>query len=234
MPPKDRASILAEYGIDEADFDGEEGPPKLDVDLWEVLGVKPGTGADELKKVLLAEATKDGEHSKEQEKSITMSCAICCLSLVRFLTDHIEQLPLAVTARILDTYDMLMVLCPLLEIKPWQTDGADGEHRRFLQGHWSKVGDAEARKLSKAEAQCWLAVYNLVLTPSVRRRYARRRSLSPALSRALSRSLARSLSRALSLTTRPCSPTPLTDAPRHACHPHPARTMAQVPVQLVP
>ena len=25
--------------------------------------------------------------------------------------------------------------------------------------------------MAKAEAQCWLAVYNLVITPSVRRRY---------------------------------------------------------------
>ena len=63
---------------------------------------------EKLKKVLLAEAQE--EHGKEQEHSITMSCAMCCLSIVRFLTDHIEDLPLAVTARILDTYDLLMVL----------------------------------------------------------------------------------------------------------------------------
>lgn len=48
---KSRQEILAEYGIDEAEFDDEDGPPKLDVDLWEVLGAKPGTGADELKKI---------------------------------------------------------------------------------------------------------------------------------------------------------------------------------------
>ena len=124
---------------------------------------------DDLKKQLLQEAQE--EHSKEQEYSITMSCAMCALSIVRFLTDHIDDLPLAVTARILDTYDLLMVLCPLLEIKPWQADSADGEHRRFLQGHWARVPEAEVRKMAKAEAQCWLAVYNLVLTPAVRRRY---------------------------------------------------------------
>ena len=103
----------------------------------------------------------------QQVESINMSCAICCLSITRFLTDHIDALPLAVTARILDTYDLLMVLCPLLEVKPWQADGADGTQRRFLQGHWACVPEAEVRKMAKAEAQCWLAVYNLVLTPAV-------------------------------------------------------------------
>ena len=126
------------------------------------------TDPDALKAQLLKEAE---EHSGEQEQSIKMSCALCALSISRFLTDHLESLPLAVTARILDTYDFLMVLCPLLEVKPWEHEGADGEQRRFLQGHWSRVGDADRRRMHKAEAQCWLAVYNLVLTPEVRRRY---------------------------------------------------------------
>ena len=125
---------------------------------------------DDLKKQLLKEAEPE-HHSAEQEYSINMSCAMCCLSMVRFMTDHIDALPLAVTARILDTYDLLMVLCPLLEVKPWLHEAADGEQRRFLQGHWARVPEAEARQMAKAEAQCWLAVYNLVLTPSVRRRY---------------------------------------------------------------
>ena len=123
---------------------------------------------EELKQAMLKEAE---DTQSEQEKSIAMSCALCCVSIVRFFTDHIEELPLAVTARILDTYDLLMVLCPMLEQKPWQAEGEDGEMRRFVQGHWARVPEAEARKMAKAEAQCWLAVYNLVITPSVRKRY---------------------------------------------------------------
>ena len=140
--------------------------------LTHLMGVTPPdfpADKEEYKKRIFAESETD--NTSEQQSSINMQCALCCLSIVRFLTDHIDSLPLAVTSRILDTYDMLMLLCPLLEIKPWQTDGADGEHRRFLQGHWARVPENEVRKLSKHEAQCWLAVYNLVLTPSVRKRY---------------------------------------------------------------
>jgi len=124
---------------------------------------------EELKKVLMKEAQE--EHSKEQEYSINMSCAIACVSIMRFLTDHLEQLPLAVTARLLDTYDILMLLCPMLEQKPWESKGEDGEMRRFYQNHWQRVAECDERKMHKCEAQCWLAVYNLVQSPEVRRRY---------------------------------------------------------------
>lgn len=72
------------------------------------------------------------------------------------------------TARLLDTYDILMLLAPMLEAKPWEGVGEDGELRRFANGTWGRVGEAEKNKMSKCEAQCWLAVYNLVCDPAVR------------------------------------------------------------------
>jgi hypothetical protein len=131
---------------------------------------KRPASAAELKEQILKEGSDEG-HSDEQEYCITMSAALCALSITRFLSDHLAALPLAVTARILDTYDILMVLCPLLENKPWLSENEEGEQRRFLQSQWSRVGEAEKRKMHKAEAQCWLAVYNLVLDPEMRRRY---------------------------------------------------------------
>ena len=51
-----------------------------------------------------------------------------CREIVRFLTDHMAELPLAVTARLLETYDVLMVLAPLLEAKPWQSESGGKLH----------------------------------------------------------------------------------------------------------
>jgi len=124
---------------------------------------------DALKKQLLKESEED--YLLAQERTVAMSCATCTLSIVRFLTDHLASLPLAVTARILDTYDILMLLGPLLELKPWQAQSADGEMRRFANGTWARVSDSEKSKTSKCEIQGWLAVYNLVCDPAVRRRY---------------------------------------------------------------
>ena len=74
------------------------------------------------------------------------------------------------TARLLETYDVLMVLAPLIEARPWQSESG-GKLRRFVQGQWTLVGEAEARKMHRAEAQAWLAVYNLLVDGEVRRKY---------------------------------------------------------------
>jgi hypothetical protein len=76
-----------------------------------------------------------------------------------------------VTARLLETYDVLMVLAPLIEARPWQSENG-GKLRRFVQGQWNLVGEAEARKMHRCEAQAWLAVYNLLVDASVRSKYA--------------------------------------------------------------
>ena len=75
------------------------------------------------------------------------------------------------TARLLETYDVLMVLAPLIEARPWQSESG-GKLRRFVQGQWNLVGEAEARKMHRCEAQAWLAVYNLLVDGSVRSKYA--------------------------------------------------------------
>ena len=73
--------------------------------------------------------------------------------LTHLLRGLLQSLPLAVTARLLDTYDVLMLLCPLLELKPWVVDCPDGSQRRFNQGEWVRVSADDARKMHKCEAQ---------------------------------------------------------------------------------
>jgi len=142
--------------------------------LMFLLNVEPpapiAKDTEAFKKQLLSETAED--HSKEQQNQINLNCAMAAVSIMRFLTDHLEVLPLAVTARVLDTYDMLMVLCPLLEAKPWEVEDPNtGDVRRFQNGHWQKVPAGDVRKMHKCEVQCWLAVYNLMQDKEVRKRY---------------------------------------------------------------
>ena len=58
MPKKgaiseERRKVMKQYGMSDAELDAmdEEGPTKVDVDLWEVLGVEKGTPPEQLKKV---------------------------------------------------------------------------------------------------------------------------------------------------------------------------------------
>ena len=67
------------------------------------------------------------------------------------------------TARLLETYDVLMVLAPLIEARPWQSESG-GKLRRFVQGQWNIVGEAEARKMHRCEAQASHPTLTLPLT----------------------------------------------------------------------
>uniref|UniRef100_A0A7S4B2W4 Uncharacterized protein n=2 Tax=Chrysotila carterae TaxID=13221 RepID=A0A7S4B2W4_CHRCT len=82
-----------------------------------------------------------------------MSAALFALSIGRFLTEQLPRLPLTVSAKLLEEYDFLMLLVALLEKKPWEHRGADGTLRRFVQGQWLRVGEADARRMDKSEAQ---------------------------------------------------------------------------------
>ena len=77
--------------------------------------------------------------------------------MMRFLAEQIVNLPLSVGSRLLETYDVLMLLCPLLEAKPWEHRSADGTLRRFVQGQWVVCSEADRRAMAKSEAQVRLS-----------------------------------------------------------------------------
>ncbi len=131
----------------------------------------PPAEPEALRAQLLAEADAR-DHLSESATSISYSTALCSLSLLRFLSEQLEALPLAVSSRLLDTYDTPMVLCSLLERKPWEHVAADGTMRRFGQSGWAVVAAADRRTVAKAEAQAWLALYALVTDADARRKYA--------------------------------------------------------------
>ena len=103
-------------------------------------------------------------------QTIEMSAALCAASMLRFIAEQLPKLPPCITARLLDQYDVLMLLAPLIERKPWERREG-GEMHRFVQNQWVRVGEGEKRRMAKCEAQCWLAVYALLAEPELRRKY---------------------------------------------------------------
>lgn len=125
---------------------------------------------EELKKLLMKEM-EEQDRLETQRKTIDLSSALYALSILRFLAEQLVLLPLAVASRLLDTYDVLMLLVPLLEQKPWEHRATDGTLRRFVQGQWVVCSEADRRAMAKSEAQVWLTVYSLMAEPEVRRKY---------------------------------------------------------------
>ena len=86
-----------------------------------------------------------------------------CVSVLRYLTDHLENLSLGVTSRLVITQDVPVVLANLLEIKPWLRINCNGggANRVFEGSEWVLEEETNT-SMPKIEGQVWIALYNLL------------------------------------------------------------------------
>merc|ERR1719482_76874 len=81
-------------------------------------------------------------------------------------------MPLAVTTRLLETHDVLMLLVPLMEKAPWvRKNKINGNIEKFEDHQWERVEADDEGRLPKLQTQVWLAIYNLVMDQECRTRY---------------------------------------------------------------
>lgn len=108
----------------------------------------------------------------EQFVECEFQVCMCAISIVRFLTDHRVAVPLAVTTRLLETHDVLLLLVPLMEKAPWvRKNRINGRIQKFEEHEWQDVEADDEGRLPKLHSQLWLAIYNLVMDGECRSRY---------------------------------------------------------------
>ena len=131
-------NLLCSGEINSTHFLGhDQGLDKDTIDKWTMESV-----LDELKRL---------------RHEVTFQIAIKCISIVRYLTDHVELLPLGALTRMTVNNDLPIMLCQLLESKPWLEH--PGRARFFDGTAWTEYLDQD---LPKIEAQVWIALYNLL------------------------------------------------------------------------
>jgi hypothetical protein len=128
---------------------------------------------------------KPHEEFLEKAAEIRFGAACCALTVLRYLTDRIDEVPLCVTARLLDTHDAQMLLVPLLERRPWARRrknpkaGAQTPAGRaaayvsevFEGGRWVERRREDRLQLTKCDGQVWLALNNLATDRKCRAKY---------------------------------------------------------------
>lgn len=62
-----------------------------------------------------------------------------CFSLIRFITDHLETLPLPIIHQMMENNDIPLVMVPLLEMKPWIRKNTKGEEEKFEDQKWTVI-----------------------------------------------------------------------------------------------
>eukprot|EP00472_Partenskyella_glossopodia_P006242 CAMPEP_0197521582 /NCGR_PEP_ID=MMETSP1318-20131121/6847_1 /TAXON_ID=552666 /ORGANISM="Partenskyella glossopodia, Strain RCC365" /LENGTH=587 /DNA_ID=CAMNT_0043073635 /DNA_START=67 /DNA_END=1830 /DNA_ORIENTATION=+ len=127
-------------------------------------------GKLDLKQVSAMESESEADALSKQVEDISFSTAMSCITLMRFLTEHVHMLPVSVPRQLLDNLDVLMVLVPLMEASPWQRRSSSGIEK-YVENKWMKIERKDRFRLSKIEAQVWLSIYNLLMDKGCRTLY---------------------------------------------------------------
>jgi len=106
-----------------------------------------------------------------QIDDIEFSLSMMSMSIIRFITDHVKHLSVGVIHHLLVETDILFLIVPLIEEKPWLRTNAKGEREVFDNQKWNFVPKEEYYKLPKLEANAWIIVYNLFMDAECRKKY---------------------------------------------------------------
>ena len=68
---------------------------------------------------------------QKQQSDIEFQCAMCCFSLIRFISDHMQDLSIPIVHQMMENNDIPCILVPLIEYKPWIRKNAKGETLKF-------------------------------------------------------------------------------------------------------
>jgi hypothetical protein len=128
---------------------------------------------------IIREAEDEAESLKIQLDEINFNCAMVALTILRYMTDHLQSLHVSVAQRLVRHHDFVASLAVVLELAPWnkreaivlevqQDDGSmkkkkQTRHKQFNDNKWGNV-EPGSRELCKTEAQIWLSLYNLIMS----------------------------------------------------------------------
>ncbi|NWZ55118.1 ZMY10 protein, partial [Haliaeetus albicilla] len=107
---------------------------------------------------------------QKQAETMEFEISLKALSVLRFITDQVESLPLSALTRMLNTHNLPCLLVELVEHCPWSCREA-GKLKKFENGVWHVVPPEDQVKMTKLDGQVWLALLNLLLSPECQRKY---------------------------------------------------------------
>jgi len=118
----------------------------------------------------LEDRQKTSDLSKQQ-KTIEFTICMKSLSVLRYICDAMEHIPLSALTRMLDTHDFACLLAQVLDKQPWKRTDVNGNKQIFDNNKWIPVQHHDEQLIVKLEGQVWLTLYQLLLHPEAQRKY---------------------------------------------------------------
>lgn len=118
---------------------------------------------------------------ERQQKDLFFKIGLRCLTILGYIVDKLDVLPLSAASRLVQVHDVPCVLSQILHCAPWRRRNENGVEN-FIEDKWTRVAGDAVLKMVNVEAQTWLCFRQLMFHPSVARQYAindfRQRELS--------------------------------------------------------
>jgi predicted Zn-ribbon and HTH transcriptional regulator len=127
--------------------------------ITKLITSKPKEASD-VKANLTPEEDMDAK-GEELDYNIGLSC----ISILRYITDHLQQLPFPVINHLLHIKNLPMLLVEIMEVRPWYRKKGE---EVYENNRWTKVTSS---KLPKLEGQVWLALFNLFMNQDNTKKY---------------------------------------------------------------
>lgn len=111
------------------------------------------------------------EELERQQRDLFFKIGLRCLTILGYIVDKLDVLPLSAASRLVQIHDIPCVLSQILHLTPWRRRSEKGVEK-FIEEKWTPVAGDAVMKLVKVEAQTWLCFRQLMFHPSVARQYA--------------------------------------------------------------
>ncbi|KAG5347741.1 ZMY10 protein, partial [Acromyrmex charruanus] len=100
----------------------------------------------------------------EKQKAFEFDIGMRCISILHYLIEILDNLPLCAISRMLAIHDVPYLFVQLIENQPWKKQNEDGEVLMY-EGSWRKIKSSEIGKINKREGQVWFGLRELLLNP---------------------------------------------------------------------
>lgn len=100
------------------------------------------------------------EFDKNMQK-INFSVQISCVSIVRYISDHLNDVNISARSYLVNERDVMNVLVGLVESRPWIVNTPQGRYS-FEENQFKLIKNEDFGKIPKVEGQVWLTIFNLV------------------------------------------------------------------------
>ncbi|XP_011159606.2 zinc finger MYND domain-containing protein 10 [Solenopsis invicta] len=104
------------------------------------------------------------EEIVEKQRAFEFDIGMRCISILHYLIEILDSLPLCAVSRMLAIYDIPYLFAQLIENQPWKKQNEDGEMLMY-ETSWRKIKTSETGKINKREGQVWFGLRELLLNP---------------------------------------------------------------------